>query len=49
VHSRRLEQLGDDRATCSGEIVVAHWLDERGAKASASESLGTVPEGSVVA
>jgi hypothetical protein len=41
--------LGEDRAACSSEMVAAHWLDEPGAEASASESSGAVPESSVVA
>jgi hypothetical protein len=49
VHSGRFEWLGEDRDACSGETVAAHWLDEPGAEVSTSESLGAVPEGSVVA
>jgi hypothetical protein len=49
VYSGRLERLGEDRAACSGETVDAHWLDEPGAEASTSESLGTAPESSVAA
>jgi hypothetical protein len=49
VHSGRLERLGKDLAACSSEMVATHWLDEPGAEASASRSLGAVPESSVVA
>jgi hypothetical protein len=49
VHSGRLEQLGEGHAACSSETVVAHWLNEPGAEASASESSGVAPESSVVA
>jgi hypothetical protein len=45
----RLERLGEGLAVCSGETVVAHWLDETGAEASASGSSGVAPESSVVA
>jgi hypothetical protein len=45
----RLERLGEARAACSGEIVATYWLDEPGVEASASESSGAVPEGSVIA
>jgi hypothetical protein len=49
VHSMRLEWLGEGLAVCSGETVAAHWLNEPGAEASASRSLGAVPESLVVA
>jgi hypothetical protein len=49
VHSVRLERLGEDLAVCSSEMVAAHWVDEPVAEASASESLGTLPESSIVA
>jgi hypothetical protein len=49
VYSWRLEQLGEDRAACSSEMVAAHWLDEPRAEASASKSSGAVLESSVVA
>jgi hypothetical protein len=49
VHSSRLERLGKDRAACSGETVAAHWLDEPGAEASASESSGAAPKSLVFA
>jgi hypothetical protein len=41
--------LGEGLAVCSGETVAAHWLNEPGAEASASRSLGAVPESLVVA
>jgi hypothetical protein len=40
----RLEWLGEDLVVRSGETVAAHWLDEPGAKASASGSLGVATE-----
>jgi hypothetical protein len=49
VHSARLERLGEGLALCSGETVVAHWVDEPLAKASASRSLDAMPESSVAA
>jgi hypothetical protein len=41
--------LGEDLAVCSSEMVAAHWVDEPVAEASTSESLGTLPESSIVA
>jgi hypothetical protein len=45
----RLERLGEDLAVRSGEMVAAHSVDEPVAEASASESLGAVPESSIIA
>jgi hypothetical protein len=47
VHSVRLERLGEGLAICSGETIVAHWVEEPVAEASASGSLDVVPESSV--
>jgi hypothetical protein len=49
VHFVRLERLGEDLAVRSGEMVAAHSVDEPVAEASASESLGAVPESSIIA
>jgi hypothetical protein len=45
----RLGRLGEGLAIRSREMVVAHWVNERVAEASASGSSGAVPESSVVA
>jgi hypothetical protein len=45
----RFERLGEGLAICSGEMVIVHCVDELGAEASASRSLGTAPESSAVA
>jgi hypothetical protein len=45
----RLERLGEGLAVCSGETVVAHWLDEPRTEASASGSSGAVTESSIIA
>jgi hypothetical protein len=44
-----LERLGEGLAVCSGEMVAAHSLNELGAEVSASGSLGTALESSVIA
>jgi hypothetical protein len=40
VHSVRFERLGEGLVVRSGETVIAHWVDEPMAKASASGSSG---------
>jgi hypothetical protein len=45
----RLERLGEGLVVRSSEMATAHWVDELVAEASASGSLGIVPECSVVA
>jgi hypothetical protein len=49
VHYVRLEQLGEGLVVCSGEMVATHWIDLPIDEASASGSLDTTPENSVVA
>jgi hypothetical protein len=49
VHYVRLEWLGEGLAVRFGEMVVAHWVDEPIAEASASRSSDAAPESSVVA
>jgi hypothetical protein len=45
----RLEQFGEGLAAHSGETVAAHQVDEPVAEDSASGSLGSSPESSVIA
>jgi hypothetical protein len=49
VHSVRLERLGKGLAVHSSKMIASHWLNEPGAEASASGTLGAVPKSSVVA
>jgi hypothetical protein len=40
--------MGEGLAVCSGEMVVAHWVEEPVAEAFASGSLDAAPESLVV-